>query len=52
MKINRKKFNRILKNIKMDLLRIAVYAIMIFVAIFAICFVVSIPEIIGMLIFG
>lgn len=43
---------RFFKNIAMDLLRISAYLLMIFLAVYAVCFLMSLPEIIGMLIFG
>lgn len=52
MKFSRKKINRILKDIGMDMLRIAVYLFLIFLAVLAVCIFVSLPEIIGALIFG
>lgn len=47
-----KKTKRFFRKLKMDLLRLAVYAVIILVTIFAILFIVSIPELIGWLIFG
>lgn len=35
-----------------EFIRLAIYAIMLFLAVFAVCFVFSLPEIIGNLIFG
>ena len=43
---------RIFKNILMDLLRLAIYLIIVLLAILAICILASLPEIIGTLIFG
>ncbi len=46
------KINRFAHAIKMDLLRFAVSIGILFVAVLAICLVLSLPEIIGKLIYG
>ena len=47
-----KKTKRFFRKLKMDMLRLSVYAVIAFLAILTACFILSIPEIIGMLIFG
>lgn len=47
-----RKTKRFFREIKLAMLRIAVCAVMVFLAVFAICFVLSLPEIICGLIFG
>lgn len=40
------------RKIKMDLIRFSVYFFTAFLVVLAVCFVISLPEIIGTLIFG
>lgn len=47
-----KRNKRFFRMLKRDLIRLAIYLLIIFLAIWVVCFVLSIPEIIGGLIFG
>lgn len=46
-----KRNKRFFRMLKMDLIRLAVYAVMLFVAIWLLCFVLTLPEMIGTLVF-
>lgn len=52
MKIKNKKIRRIVHNMIHTVFKISVYFILLFLAVLAVCFVLSLPELIGMLIFG
>lgn len=52
MKFANKKTRRIFREIKVAVFQLAIYLLMILLAVFAVCFILSIPEIIGLLIFG
>jgi hypothetical protein len=52
MNIKNRKLKRLLWEIRRHAIIIAVYAVMFFLAVWAICFVLALPELIGMLIFG
>lgn len=47
-----RKTKRFFRKIKLALIRLAVCAVLVFLAVFAICFILSLPEIICGLIFG
>lgn len=47
-----KKIKRFFRKLKTDLLRLAIWFCVMFLAAFAVCFILSLPEIIGCLIFG
>lgn len=44
-----KRNKRFFRMLKMDLIRLAIYLLIAFLAVLAVCFVLSIPEIIGSL---
>lgn len=52
MKIKNRKLRKLFWEIRRHAIIISVYLLIAFLAVLAVCFIVSIPEIISMLIFG
>lgn len=52
MKFTVKNFKRTIKNIKRNVLPFLVYGLFMLAIIWAVCFVLTLPELIGLLVFG